>query len=212
MNIPLKPIGIAIALAVATGGVVHASAVCMQYTSSHIFAAESYAGDYFRATQRAVIHDVAVNNGYALAVGAYTVDESRASREDIEQFISDASFRHASKARISRADFQKLLASIVLNESAHNSEALSRAGAIGVGQVMPFNSKLCGLVSAKDLVDPESNVDCSAQIIAANLAKVGGDKEKALMLYNWGRLPDAKHTLPAETAKYVSAVISGMRG
>lgn len=187
--------------------ILSAGLLSLHYGAVGVFKAEDYIEDTFKRTKAAIIDDIAISNGYAPKVGNYTVDEARASLDDIRVYIDDAAQRHFKKSRLTLTQFKKLLASVVLNESTHLSDALSEAGAVGLGQVMPFNTKICGLKTTKQLIDPETNVDCAAQILAANLSSTKGDIDGALALYNWGKLPGGKNgPLPAETAKYIRDV------
>jgi soluble lytic murein transglycosylase-like protein len=183
--------------------------VGVHYGAVGVFKAEDMALEAFKHTKAAIVHDIASANGYAPMIGTYLVDESKASRADIEGWIDESAARHYKRSKLTLTQFKKLSRSVVLNESAHSSEALSLAGAIGVGQIMPFNVKICGLDNAKQLVDAESNIDCHAQILAALLDRTNGNIEQALSLYNWGKIAGGKNgPLPAETRKYIAAVIS----
>lgn len=192
-------------------------ALGLHCTAVAVFKAEDFLSDHYRSTKAAIIDDIARNNGYAPMIGSYVVNEAKASRGDIERYIADASFRHYQKSGKTLNEFKRLLSSVVLNESVHNSDALSKAGALGLGQVMSFNVGMCGLNNAKDLINPESNIDCSAQILASNLKTAKGDEAGALSLYNWGYLPGSKdkkgiaRAMPAETKKYIGAVLEDYR-
>ena len=188
--------------------IITAAGVSLHYGAVGVFKAEDAISKTLSNTKRAIIHDLATANGYAPMIGGYIVDEARASLDEIQVFIDDAALRHYKKSPFSLNQFRKLLKAIALNESTHNNEALSLAGAIGVGQIMPFNVKICGLNNAKHLIDPESNVDCMAQIVAKLGNGTKGDLDSILSLYNWGKLPGGKNgPLPAETKKYIADVL-----
>jgi soluble lytic murein transglycosylase-like protein len=70
----------------------------------------------------------------------------------------------------------------------------------------------------KDLIHPEINIDCGAQIFAAALRQSKGDIRGALSLYNWGYLPGAidkktgkPRVMPAETVKYINDVMGDIK-
>jgi soluble lytic murein transglycosylase-like protein len=112
----------------------------------------------------------------------------------------------------------KLLDAVVRTESAYKTRAVSRAGAIGLGQVMSSNSLACGLSSADQLFDPVRNLDCSARILSENLRLFGGNVDHALMAYNWGagrvrawlKSGQSRSRVPAETRAYVPQVRAHM--
>jgi len=99
------------------------------------------------------------------------------SRAVIEQEVS----RVAKKHRLS----ESLLRSLVQVESSFRVKALSKKGARGLTQVMPFNAKRCGL-DAEQLWDPSLNLACGAIILKQEIKRVGSI-EKALRVYNCGK-------------------------
>ena len=99
------------------------------------------------------------------------------SRAVIEQEVS----RVARKHRLSTS----LLRSLVQVESSYRVKALSKKGARGLTQVMPFNAKRCGL-KPQQLWDPSLNLACGAIILRQEIARVGSI-EKALRVYNCGK-------------------------
>jgi len=197
------------------GGAVVSGGEYIERGGQRIFQAERDLLAKGRSTIQGVKDDFARENGYAPMIGSYIVDEGRASHGDIKRWVENAAVRyHARGTGLTENQFRRLYASIVLNESTHNSDALSKKGAIGVAQVMPLNIETCNLKSVKDLIEPESNVDCGGQILAANLRTAKGDISVALALYNWGYVPGSidKKTgkpriMPEETKKYIAAVI-----
>jgi soluble lytic murein transglycosylase-like protein len=93
-----------------------------------------------------------------------------------------------------------VLRALVRVESAYNPKAVSKVGARGLSQVMPFNAARCGL-DAKHLFDPTYNVRCGAQILREELDQYG-DLQKALTVYNCGKVKCA------EGQRYAAKVIS----
>jgi soluble lytic murein transglycosylase-like protein len=99
------------------------------------------------------------------------------SRAVIEQEVS----RVARKHRLS----ESLLEALVQVESSYRVNALSKKGARGLTQVMPFNAKRCGL-DADQLWDASLNLACGAIILKQEIKRVGSI-EKALRVYNCGK-------------------------
>jgi len=104
------------------------------------------------------------------------------SRSVIEAEVS----RVARKHRLS----ESLLEALVQVESSFRPTALSKKGARGLTQVMPFNAKRCGL-KPNQLWDPSLNLACGAIILKQEIARVGSI-EKALRVYNCGKVTCGK--------------------
>lgn len=82
-----------------------------------------------------------------------------------------------------------LFLSIVQQESAFNSQAMSHVGAVGLSQVMPRTaSSHCGIkrAHAKALKTPEINIICGLSIFKDYLKIAKGNVKKTLMAYNCG--------------------------
>lgn len=114
-----------------------------------------------------------------------------------KQIIEREIERAADAYGISRSVFKAL----VEIESGGNHLATSRVGARGVTQVMPFNSKRCGLSHADNLWDVVYNIRCGARILSEELDS-HGNMHEALTVYNCGKVkcPQGK--------KYASKVLS----
>ena len=200
-----------------TGGTVVAGGEYIELGGRKIFETEDKILTAFSSTIQGMEDDFARSRGYAPMIGSYIVDEARASHGDIKRWIDEASFRHYRESGVSEKEFKRVYRSVVLNESTHNSDALSKKGAVGVAQIMAVNIETCNLSSVKDLINPEINIDCGAKILAAAFKAAKGDIRGALALYNWGYLPGSidKRTgkprvMPAETKKYIEDVINSM--
>lgn len=110
-------------------------------------------------------------------------------RPDILAAIQEVGLRYASHrglraADITVTDWLNLYRANIEIESAYNPRAVSHAGAIGLGQLMPDTARALG-------VDPNNwrqNLDGSARYLALMLAEFG-DTRLALAAYNAG--PDA---------------------
>ena len=104
----------------------------------------------------------------------------------------------------------KLVRAVMQVESGGNPQAISRAGAMGLMQLMPGNASAAGLTNP---FDPAGNIDAGAHQLANLLSEFGGDLDKALAGYNAG--PNAVRRyggIPpyAETQNYVRRVRSLM--
>lgn len=84
-----------------------------------------------------------------------------------------------------------LLWALMREESYFDKDAVSKAGAIGLMQLMPgtgkyIASKLDAQVSEEDLMDPGINIRFGAYYLASLLKTFSGDADKALAAYNGG--------------------------
>jgi soluble lytic murein transglycosylase-like protein len=111
-------------------------------------------------------------------------------------------------ANLSVTDWLRLYRANIEVESAYRQNALSSAGAIGLGQLMPATARDLGV----DPRDPLQNLDGSARYLAMMLREFG-DPRLALAAYNAG--PDAVHRhngIPPykETRNHVTRVLAVM--
>jgi soluble lytic murein transglycosylase-like protein len=104
-----------------------------------------------------------------------------------------------------------LVRAVMRQESGFSPAARSRAGAVGLMQVMPFNAEALG-VRVDELKDPGKNVLAGARMLAVLLAHYKGDVISALVAYN-ARPRKLGAPLPrnGETPEYVHAVLSFWR-
>jgi soluble lytic murein transglycosylase-like protein len=110
-------------------------------------------------------------------------------RPEILAAIDDTALRYASHqglraAGLTVTEWRLLFRSNIEIESAYNVDALSRVGAIGLGQLMPGTAADLGV----DPHDWRANLDGSARYLAAQL-ETFRDARFALAAYNAG--PDA---------------------
>ncbi|RKF12246.1 lytic transglycosylase domain-containing protein [Roseovarius spongiae] len=110
----------------------------------------------------------------------------RTPRPDILAAIEETGLRYASHpglraADITVTDWLTLYRANIEIESAYNPRAVSRAGAIGLGQLMPETASFLGV----DPDDWRQNLDGSARYLAMMLAEFG-DARLALAAYNAG--------------------------
>lgn len=80
-----------------------------------------------------------------------------------------------------------LVLSLIRQESAFNVKAHSRAGAMGLMQLMPRTARMMGRVSSrKALYDPELNIKYGVKFFSRLLDRYSNDAELALAAYNAG--------------------------
>jgi len=100
-----------------------------------------------------------------------------------------------------------LLQGLIAQESGGQPRVVSKAGAIGLGQLMPATARGLGVT---DPYNPEQNIKGTVKYLAQQLKTFGGDKQKALAAYNagpnavkkYGGIPPYK-----ETQNYVKAIV-----
>ena len=102
--------------------------------------------------------------------------------------------------------FISLFRSLIQVESGFDPAAVSHAGAMGLGQLMPGTARALGVT---DPFDPVANLDGAARYFTRQLERFGGRIDLALAAYNAGpeRVEAAGGVPPiAETVAFVAAV------
>lgn len=123
--------------------------------------------------------------------------------QEFEHLISAASAKYGVSASLIRA--------VIQAESGYNPQAVSRAGAGGLMQLMPGTAKH---LKVADRFNPSQNVDGGVRYLKFLLDTFKGDVSLALAAYNAGLSKVAKYGgIPPyeETRTYVSRVLSYMR-
>jgi soluble lytic murein transglycosylase-like protein len=123
--------------------------------------------------------------------------------QEFEHLIAAASAKYGVSASLIRA--------VIQAESGYNPQAVSRAGAGGLMQLMPGTAKH---LKVADRFDPSQNVDGGVRYLKFLLDTFKGDVSLALAAYNAGLSKVAKYGgIPPyeETRTYVSRVLSYMR-
>ncbi|OWJ80993.1 lytic transglycosylase [Haematobacter missouriensis] len=128
---------------------------------------------------------------------------------EILQGIEDTAFRYGGHAALRRAglsvtDWALFYRANIEVESAYNPSALSPAGAIGLGQLMPDTASFLGV----DPNDWRQNLDGSARYLLLML-ETFGTPELALAAYNAGPEAVSRHSgIPpyVETQGHVARV------
>jgi soluble lytic murein transglycosylase-like protein len=102
-----------------------------------------------------------------------------------------------------------LLHAVISAESAYDTNAISRAGAVGLMQLMPETAKRYGVVNRRNPVD---NVDGGARYLRDLLAMFKNDLQLTLAAYNAGEGAVKKYgnKIPPydETRNYIKKVIN----
>jgi soluble lytic murein transglycosylase-like protein len=105
-----------------------------------------------------------------------------------------------------------LLKAVIEAESGWNVRARSRAGALGLMQLMPATAAALGV--SEDVLDPERNLDAGARYLSQKISEFG-DVELALAAYNAGSSAVRRHgnAVPPfpETQAYVKRVMEAYR-
>lgn len=102
----------------------------------------------------------------------------------------------------------KLVLSLMAVESSFRADAVSSAGAVGLGQLMEGTAKDMGVT---DRFDPEENIKGTVKYISWLSKLNNGDLDKILASYNYGPGAVANTvkkgtSLPASVQKYVSTI------
>src|SRR6056297_1571804 len=132
-------------------------------------------------------------------------------RADVLLGIEATALRYAShpglrRAGLSVTNWLALYRANIEVESAYQQDAVSRAGAIGLGQLMPATARELGV----DPRDPQQNLDGSARYLAMML-ETFGDPHLALAAYNAGPEAVRQHGgIPPyrETQNHVARVMA----
>ena len=101
-----------------------------------------------------------------------------------------------------------LVKAVITQESSWNPRAVSRAGALGLMQLLPATAAKVG-VSREELFDPAKNILAGVRLLAVLLRHYGGDIISTLTAYN-ARPRQLFAPIPqnGETPGYVDAVLA----
>ena len=101
-----------------------------------------------------------------------------------------------------------LVKAVIAQESSWNPRAVSRAGAVGLMQLLPATAAKVG-VSREELFDPAKNILAGVRLLAVLLRHYRGDVISALTAYN-ARPRELFAPIPqnGETPGYVRAVLA----
>jgi hypothetical protein len=104
-----------------------------------------------------------------------------------------------------------LVAAVMETESSFQTDARSEMGAQGLMQLMPSTGRWLG---AKDLYDPDQNVEAGAKYLSYLSKRFDGNLKKTIAAYNAGEgAVERYHGIPPyrETRDYVSRVLNSYR-
>lgn len=145
----------------------------------------------------------------------------RSTMEEIQEKV----FREKAAARIDEKKYdelirekalkyslpEKLVKSVIRQESGFNEKAVSSKGAKGLMQLMPETAELLGI---KDVFNPAENIEGGTRYLKMMLEKFNGDVVKALAAYNAGpETVEKKGGVPRyeETVNYVKNILNDLK-
>jgi len=124
------------------------------------------------------------------------------ARAEIDTLVEAAAKRHGVELALVKA--------VVAAESAYDTQAVSRAGALGLMQIMPGTGADYGVTEREQLFDAKTNLDTGTRHLKRLLVKYKNDYGRVIMAYNAGEgVVDRTGSMVtyAETLSYTEAVI-----
>lgn len=133
------------------------------------------------------------------AGAGYPFNSTNISNSEIDRIINQTALEVDLDPNLVRA--------VVKTESNFDPEAVSRAGAMGLMQLMPMTARDLGVDNP---FNPVENVHGGARYLKQMLERYGGNLNKALAAYNWGpgNLDRNRNSgfMPEETRNYIRIV------
>lgn len=100
-----------------------------------------------------------------------------------------------------------LVRALIAQESGGNTNAVGKAGEIGLMQVRPDTARALGVSDPRLLFDPQVGIDVGVHYLAEQLSRYGGNVPRAVAAYNAGTVKygtDERFT----NQSYVDAVLA----
>lgn len=123
------------------------------------------------------------------------------NKNKFSNLIANAAYKHGVEERLVHA--------VIQTESAYNSSAVSRAGAVGLMQLMPDTARRYGVINR---TDPIQNVDGGTRYLKDLLGMFNYNLGLAVAAYNAGENAVIRHnnSIPPypETRNYVRQVLA----
>ncbi len=126
--------------------------------------------------------------------------EKKYTKEEICDIISEISSKHGVN--------EKLVRALIKQESGFNPTIVSKAGAVGLMQLMPATAESLGVTNSKD---PVQNVDGGVRYLKSLMKKYNGNLILSLAAYNAGPgAVDKYKGVPPykETQNYVKNILA----
>jgi len=134
-----------------------------------------------------IANSIKVDKDFSVTTNSMKYKIARFYGSNTHQPSKDVLDREAERIAISYGLDSNLFRALIRVESDIDPLAVSSAGARGIAQIMPFNTKRCGLSHPDELFDAINNLNCGAQILSEELEQ-HGDIYKALTVYNCGKV------------------------
>lgn len=141
-----------------------------------------------------------LTNAIQAQTSAPSIREAKASKPQILNIVSQISKKYDID--------EKLVKAVIKQESGFNSKAKSKAGAMGLMQLMPATAKHLGV---KDPYNPIQNVEGGVKYLKSMINKYHGNIILALAAYNAGSgAVDKYGAVPpyTETQNYVKNILA----
>jgi soluble lytic murein transglycosylase-like protein len=128
---------------------------------------------------------------------------------------ADRVFKHELFVRQVSAKYMvdaELIKAVIYAESKYNEHAVSKAGAMGLMQLMPLTAKHLGV---EDPFDPQQNIEGGVRYLRYLLERFGGNVEYAVAAYNAGPGNVDKYGgVPpfGETRRYIKRIFERYNG
>lgn len=136
------------------------------------------------------------NRSVGQSGAARSVSSGRGDQQYYEKLAEQAAQRHGVDPNLVKA--------VITAESSYNPGVVSKAGAMGLMQLMPGTAKD---MQVKNPFDPKQNIEGGTKYLAWLSKQFDGDENKILAAYNWGPGNVQRGgNMPSETRNYLVKV------